>query len=199
MNAKDEELTASLMVASRLTKALQTRTREHAPLHSELDVLHAAGELQEGVLPDFVESSCTDYNALIHTHAGSYGNRLNDLLSDTQSRGEFVGSYRIRVVKDGFSLVIDKVRSNEKRGDRYSTLKRRKDDIIKRCCSSFEFSTCHPLVLFPNFLLLFFRLPRFVTSSHISQFSLRTQLIDVLKLCEVILTSVGVSLVGSPS
>lgn len=88
VTARDVALIAMLVAASRSTKTLEVMTRVYVSLRSELDVLDASGRCPEPALRDFVERLCTGYSRLVRTHASSFQNRLNELLSDVQSKEE---------------------------------------------------------------------------------------------------------------
>lgn len=65
-----------------------------------------------------------------HLRAANYGSPLNVLLSDAQSRSEYVWRFGICVGEDGYSLSIDEGASDEKWGERPSTPKIGDDDLI---------------------------------------------------------------------
>lgn len=117
--------------ASRSSKALVAITRAHALLWPEVDTLRAVTERQEGLMRLFAERVCTGYVGLMCTHTASYGNRLSALLSDAQSRGEYVGGYHICISEDCYSLPFDEATSDEERGDHPSTPKSGDGDIIE--------------------------------------------------------------------
>lgn len=103
-------------------------TCAHVSLRSGLDALHTANERWEGVLRDFLEKV---YRGLMRTHAASYRNWLNVLLSDAQLRGEYVGGYLIRISENCYSLSIDEATSDEVRSDQRSALENGDNDIIE--------------------------------------------------------------------
>lgn len=131
VTAKDVQLTATRVAVARSAKLMDVMTRAHASMRSELDALDAAGERREAVLRDFVEDVLTGYSELMRTHTISNRSRLNTRLSDTQSRGEYVGGYRISVREDCYSLSIDEATSGVERGDHTSTTRSGDDDIFE--------------------------------------------------------------------
>lgn len=53
---------------------------------------------------------------LVRAQAPNYRDQLNVLLGDAQSRGEYLGGYRIRVVENGHSLHVGDTDSDQEHG-----------------------------------------------------------------------------------
>lgn len=86
--------------------ALRKKVRQYDLLESELSATKVAIGRAEGVLSDFVKRVCTGYTALVCAQASHYPDRLNAVLGDAQSRGEYLGGYRVCVGDDGLSLHV---------------------------------------------------------------------------------------------
>lgn len=70
----------------------------------------------ERVLRDFFERVCTEYSSLLHTQAPNYRDRLNVVLTDAQTRGDYLGGCCVPLGESRQILHVSDANCDDERG-----------------------------------------------------------------------------------
>lgn len=104
-------------------------TRSHGTLRSEFDFARATTNREESVIHDYVQRVRTGYRSLICAETTSYRDLLNAMLTDAQTRGDYIDGFRVRVSENGNLFHIGDTNSDEEQEGRIPTLGANCEDL----------------------------------------------------------------------
>lgn len=110
--------TKSVLNTKEATKTVKANVRESDPLNYDFGYARAVVGRGERDIRDFAEWVCAGYTSSLHDHAGDYRSLMNVMLADAQLRGEYLGSYPVRIGNEGHSVYLEEDDSDEERGGR---------------------------------------------------------------------------------
>lgn len=145
----------------RSIKALKAKTRSHAWLLLELNVMYVAGKLWDDALKDYTKGACTIYSRLMHRYAATYLDRLGVVQEDAQLSREHVGGYWLRVGKYRHAVSLEELTDGEEQGDPQPPQIKMVDNIIEVVVLPFSPPSSQPWTFqLSSFLLM--RSPLFI-------------------------------------